>query len=215
MIRLKRINILLAILLLFLIIAITLIGADRVIETAADGKVYNDTNLIPQNKAGLLLGTSKYLNDGRENLFYKYRIEAAKELFDAQKVDVLVVSGDNGRKTYNEPETMKDDLVALGIPESDIYLDYAGFRTLDSIVRMDKIFGQTDFTVISQEFHNERAIYLARKNNLNAIGYNATAVPIAISPRVWLRERLARVKVFIDLFLGIQPKFLGEPVRIN
>ena len=124
-------------------------------------KIYTQVNKIPPNKVGLLLGTSKYLSSGHINLYYKYRIEAVTKLYRSGKIKFILISGDNGSKSYNEPELMKQDLIENGIPTSKIFLDYAGFRTLDSVLRAQKIFGQNSFTVISQEFHNERALYLA------------------------------------------------------
>lgn len=143
-------------------------------------------------------------------------MKAAKELYDAGKVKAFVVSGDNGRDSYNEPEDMRAALIELGIPDTIIYLDYAGFRTLDSVVRMNKIFGQNSFIIVSQKFHNERAVFLAQSNNLEAYGYNAEAVVSnRFSFNTAMREKLARVKVFIDLVLNKQPKYLGDTVIIE
>lgn len=211
----KKLVILAAGLVLCLGSLLLILVCDRLIVSSADGKTFSEVKAIPHNKAGLVLGTSKYMRNGRDNMFYVYRINAAVELFNMGKIDSLVISGDNGTSSYNEPQTMKDDLTAKGVPPEKIFLDYAGFRTLDSVVRMDKIFGQKQFTVISQKFQNERAIYLAEKNGLNAIGYNAQDLPVSVSPRVFVREKLARVKVFLDLLLGVEPKFLGEPVIID
>ena len=119
-----------------------------------------------------------------------------------------MVSGDNGSIYYNEPNTIKKDLVKGGIPEERIYLDYAGFRTLDSVVRAKEVFGLDQVTVISQEFHNERAIYLGKHKGLMAIGYNAQDISGNEAVKVHFREYFARVKVFIDLILNIQPRLL-------
>ncbi len=170
---------------------------------------------IPKNRVGLVLGTSKRLTDGQPNPYYIYRINATIELFRAGKIDFILVSGDNGSRYYNEPNTFKKDLVKSGIPEEKIFLDYAGFRTLDSMVRAKSIFGLDSVTVISQEFHIERAIYLAEKKGLNAIGFNAKDVSGNQGLQVRLREYLARVKVFLDLLLNTQPKFYGEKIEIK
>ena len=114
-----------------------------------------------------------------------------------------------------EPKTIKNDLVAEGIPSEKIFLDYAGFRTLDSMVRAKEVFGLENVTVISQKFHNERAIYLAKKKGLIAIGYNAKDVTGNSGLKIRLREYLARVKVFIDLLFNTQPKFFGELIEIK
>lgn len=197
-----------------LVIFVVIISADLIIKYKSKDYLYNETSDIPKNKVGLLLGTSKYLSNGNVNLYFKYRIEAALELYRQGKVRYFVVSGDNSRNDYNEPKLMKEDLIAGGIPASVIHLDYAGFRTLDSVVRVDKIFGQKQFTIISQPFHNERAVYIARKNKLDVIAYNARDVKHYAGIKTQIRERFARVKVFIDLIINKKPKFLGEAIEI-
>jgi SanA protein len=136
------------------------------------------------------------------------------KLYEAGKIEYLVISGDNSREEYNEPQDMKDKLVKRGFPEEKIYLDYAGFRTYDSMIRMKEIFGQTSFTIISQEFHVERAVFIARHFDIDAIGYNAKDVESYGGFRTKLREKFARVKVFIDFLFRKKPKFLGDPVEI-
>jgi SanA protein len=188
--------------------------ANRLITQAAEGKLYNDADAIPFNKTGLLLGTGKFLSDGRVNLYYQYRIDAALSLIRKQKIKYLIISGDNSRVDYNEPQTMKNDLVNAGVDSSVIFLDYAGFRTFDSIVRLGEIFSQDSVTIISQPFHNERAVYLASKKGIAAIGFNARDVAANAGIKVKLREKLARVKVFIDGWLNQKPKFGGEKINL-
>lgn len=186
----------------------------------AKDRVFTDLDKIPQNKVGVLLGTAKYLQSrslsGRNiNPYYQYRINAAAELFHSGKIEYILVSGDNGHRSYNEPQTFKNDLVKMGIPAEKIFLDYAGFRTLDSMVRAKAVFGQESITVISQKFHNERAIYLAEKRGLKAVGFNAKDVNLRSGMKVKFREYLARVKMFSDLLFSKQPKFLGEEIEIG
>ena len=196
------------------LILLTVFFCDLRVRNEAAGKLYSDTSKLPVNKTGLLLGTAKLLKNGTVNPYYQYRIDAAAQLIKAGKIRYLIISGDNSRKAYNEPEDMRQDLIRVGIDSSIIYLDYAGFRTFDSMVRLKEIFGQTSVTVISQPFHNERAIYLAGTLGINAIGYNARDVAGSSGTRVQLREKLARVNVFLDGFFGTEPKFLGEKVML-
>ncbi len=143
-------------------------------------------------------------------------MEAAAELYHAGKVSYLLVSGDNHKQGYNEPECMRQSLIALGVPASLIVLDYAGFRTFDSMVRCKKVFGQDSVTVISQLWHNERALYIAKHSDLDAIAYNAGDVRMKwyyVKSRS--REMLAKVKVVLDVTFGKKPKFLGKPVIIG
>ncbi|MGN6495324.1 MAG: SanA/YdcF family protein [Agriterribacter sp.] len=187
---------------------------NKKISDAAEGKLYTDINAIPYNKTGLLLGTGKYLANGKVNPYYSFRIEAAKNLLQSGKIKFLIISGDNSTKAYDEPTLMRNDLISAGIDSTVIFLDYAGFRTFDSIVRAREIFGQSNLTIISQPFHNQRAIFIASKENIAAIGFNAADVSHSRGIKVQVREKLARVKVFIDYLLGQQPKFLGPKVAI-
>lgn len=184
---------------------------NKIITDTSSGKLYSDTAAIPFRKVGILLGTSKFDRPGHINPYYAHRIEASVQLLKSGKIKYIVISGDNGRKEYSEPEAMRADLMREGIDSTRIYLDYAGFRTFDSMIRLDKIFGQTEVTVISQEFHNERAIYIAAKLGISAIGFNAGDVG---DRKTMFREKLARVKVFVDFLFGTKPKFLGEKVVI-
>jgi SanA protein len=207
-------KILLALVVLIVVAGIVIFTCDRIIEKASANKIYSDVQSIPANNVGLLLGTSKMLSNGYENAYYRYRINAAADLLKSGKIKYLIISGDNSRKEYDEPSDMRADLIAAGIDSTVIYLDYAGFRTFDSIIRLKKIFGQDKVTIISQQFHNQRAIYIAKREGINAIGYNAKDVSKNYGFRVQVREKLARVKVFVDMITGKEPKFLGEKIII-
>lgn len=198
-----------------LLCTITIIVCNQKIKRFADSRTYTEVTAIPHNDVGLLLGTAPKLKNGNNNLYFDYRILAAIELHKAGKIKYILISGDNRKKDYNEPEEMKKALIHKGIPEKSIYLDYAGFRTLDSVVRAKEVFGQTKLTIISQRFHNERAIYLAEKNGIDAIGYNANDVNVYAGLKTNVRELLARVKMFIDLAVDKQPHFLGEKILIG
>jgi SanA protein len=200
---------------LVLVPLLALVICNFLINSFAEGKTYNSTSQIPKNQVGLILGTSKKIIGGQPNPYYENRISATVALYNANKINFILVSGDNGSIYYNEPNTMKKDLVAKGIPEEHIFLDYAGFRTLDSMVRAKEVFGLTEVTVISQKFHNERAIYIAEKKGLKAIGFNATDIAFESGLRVQLREYFARVKVFLDLALKVQPRFYGDKITIE
>jgi SanA protein len=215
---LKRKNIykLIKIFLFFIIVSVfSIFLSNKLIDKNAQGKVYSETKNIPKNKVGLLLGTSKFLRNGQINLYYKYRLNAAIKLFKSNKIDFIVISGDNGSKNYDEPTDFKNDLIKAGIPENKIFLDFAGFRTLDSVVRVKEIFGQNSVTIISQQFHNERAIYLAEHFDIKAIGFNAKGLSGTYGLKVKLREYLARVKVFVDIIFNVEPKFLGKKIEVK
>ena len=209
-------KILMGILLLGVVVSVVfVVCANYRIDKQTEKSVFGDIESIPENKVGLLLGTSKLLKSGQLNPYFENRIIAAEELFKSGKIQNILISGDNSRKDYNEPQDMKDELIKRGIPEEKIYLDYAGFRTFDSVYRINAIFGQNSFTIISQKFHNQRAIYIANALGLNAVGYNAKDVDTYSGSKTKLREKLARVKVFIDLLTNKKPKFLGEKIVIE
>ena len=184
------------------------------IQKYAENKTYTSIYEIPKNKVGLVLGTAKYSSAGGINLYFRYRINAAVELFQNGKIDFILVSGDNETINYNEPRDFKKELIKRGIPEEKIFLDYAGFRTLDSVIRAKEVFGQEEITIISQKFHNERAIYLAENNNMKAIGYNADDPSINYGLKTQFREYFARTKAFLDILFKVEPKFLGKRIEI-
>jgi len=191
-----------------------IVGASLVVERAARGRTWSDAAAIPARRVGLVLGCARFAGPYR-NLFFDTRIAAAARLFRAGKVEYLVVSGDNHVRGYDEPQDMKDALVEAGVPPERIDCDYAGFRTLDSIVRVREIFGQRAITVVSQEFHNKRAIFIAGRRGVDAIGFNAPEVDAYFSFKTKCRELVARANMLVDLYvLRREPRFLGARVRL-
>ena len=150
--------------------------------------IYDSIEEIPYNDVALVLGTSKYLYNGRVNMYFKFRMDAAYELYKSGKIKFILVSGDNRHRFYNEPKQMRLDLIRLGVDKKHIFLDFAGFRTRDSIIRANKVFNLTNFTIVSQPFHNERAIFIARQKNINAVAYNAHNVRKLYRIRQFPRE---------------------------
>ncbi|MBP1673292.1 MAG: protein SanA [Bacteroidetes bacterium] len=189
--------------------------SNKIIKNSTKKNLYGSSEQIPHNKVGLLLGTSKYLSNKTINQYYQNRIDATVSLYKAGKIDFVIVSGDNSRKEYDEPTTIKNDLISKGIPAEKIILDYAGFRTLDSIVRCKKIFGQNSITIISQKFHNERALFIAQHKGIKAVGFNAKDVQKYYGFKTQMREKFARVKTILDLIFGVDPKFLGNPIEVK
>lgn len=207
------------VLVLLLIVAVLSVGglwgSHAWVMAASSGRCVADTDHLPQVTAGLVLGCSPKIGP-RPNLFYQYRMEAAATLYRAGKVKALIVSGDNSTHHYDEPTAMKASLIALGVPAARIYCDYAGFRTLDSVVRAEAIFGQKRFIIVSQRFHNERAVFLAQRHGLEAWGYNAQDVSRSISLMTHLREYLARINAVLDVtLLQTEPKFYGPKVEVS
>jgi len=173
--------------------------ADLRVESRASGRVYDSIEDVPARKFGLLLGTNRLVKGKYRNDYFYKRIRAAAELYRAGKIGKVIVSGDNGRTEYNETGDMRRELAAEGVPPEDVLMDYAGFRTLDSVVRARNLYGATELTVISQKFHCERAVYLASKNGIDAIGFTAEDTSVkSARVRLAVRESLARVLAVID-----------------
>ncbi|MFZ4766519.1 MAG: SanA/YdcF family protein [Roseimicrobium sp.] len=182
----------------------------------ARNQCYDSVADVPHRVCGVVLGTVPKVG-GKENLFFTTRIRAAVELYDAGKVQYLIVSGDNSRAGYDEPSEMKAALIANGVPSRKIYCDYGGLRTLDSVVRAQKVFGQDEFTIVSHAFHNQRAIYIAKRLGLpHCVAFNAKDASADKMISLYARELGARILAVLDVeFLKTQPKYLGDEVRIG
>lgn len=175
---------------------------DAIVRLRAGGRCFDDAERVPHNKMGLVLGTSPLAPDGGANMYFVYRVEAAARLYRMGKVDWLLLSGDRSGEDYDEPQAMRDALIAHGVPAESIVLDKSGFRTLNSIVHTNKVYGQSSVTIISQRFHNQRAVFLALCNGVDAVAYNAEdVVKWNKYLKIHGREYLARVRMFVDLIM--------------
>lgn len=204
----------------FLILLLILLGAgigfcNYWVISSTKQQIFSDLAAVPYRKVGIVLGTNKVWRK-EENPFFKYRIQAAIALFNAGKIKHIIVSGDNHVSSYDEPKDMKDELVAHGIPDTCITLDYAGFRTFDSVIRCKEVFGQDSVTIISQEFHNERALFIANYYKMSAVAFNAQDVGgDQYALLTHLREYFAKCKAVLDLYVfHSTPHFLGEKVKV-
>ena len=190
---------------IFVLICIALLLiCNKIVVNNAEGKVFSDIDSIKYNKVGLLLGTTPQARFDRiSNYFFIYRIDAAEQLYKAGKIEKILISGDeNSLDGINETECMRDSLVARGVPASNIILDGKGYRTINSVINANKVFGLKSFTIISQEFHNERALYQAEHLGLDVENIQAYNAEMPKSRRAYLtsiREYFARVKMFWDL----------------
>ena len=201
-------------LLVFIVLLLcTALGLDRWISWKTAPYIYEEVQDLPYRQVGVVLGTAKYYRTGVVNQYYLYRIQGALNAYNSGKVDYLLLSGDNAQQNYNEPMTMRKDLIAGGVNPSHIVMDYAGFRTLDSVVRTRRVFDTNNFIIITQRFHCERALFIARH-----MGIQAQCLAVA-SPKnilsVRLREFGARLGALADLYLfKREPRFLGPLVPI-
>ena len=198
----------------FSVVLISSLLINKHINDSFENEIYSEIDTIPHNHVALLLGTAKTFQ-GRMNLYFTTRINATAKLYSAGKVDKIIASGDNSRKNYDEPSDMKEALIKAGVKADDIYLDYAGFRTLDSVVRLKKVFNIHQVTIISQKSHCQRALFIAKEHGLKAIAFTASDVIYPGKIKLQIREYLARVKAWLDvMILNKKPKYLGKPVKV-
>lgn len=205
-------------LVLFLVLLITLSVCSIWIVKSTESQVYSDLAKLPDHRVALVLGTSHRAVGGGPNLYFNRRIETAAALYKLGKIDHFILSGDNRTKFYNEPWEMRKALIKAGVPESAITLDYAGLRTLDSVVRCKKIFGQDKITIITQPFHSYRALFISDYYNIDAVAMVTEEPEVDGSMKVRIREYFARTKAILDLYVfKTTPKFMGpkEEIIIN
>lgn len=210
----RRIRLLAA---LFLVLPAAVLLANWWIIRSSAAHVVADLGQLPANDVAIVLGTSRTIEHGRyRNPFFERRMDAAAQLYNAGKVRHLLLSGDNGHQDYDEPAWMRDALVARGVPVAALTLDCAGFRTLDTMARARAVFGQTKVTIVTDDFHLPRALFLARVHGLDAVGFPSAHVPDAWSKTTRLREVGSCVKACLDVYvLRTQPKFYGPAVVIE
>jgi len=209
--RLKRITLITS-----LVLVVLLAACNIWVVQSTKSRVYSDLARLPEHRVALVLGTSHKTAGGGSNLFFEKRMETAAELYHLGKIDHFILSGDNSSPYYNEPRAMQKALISKGVPASAITLDYAGLRTLDSVVRSKAIFGQEKITIITQPFHSYRALFISRYYHIDAVAMVAGEPDLAYSFKVLFREYFARTKAVLDLYvLKTDPRYLGEKVHIQ
>jgi SanA protein len=209
--RLKRFFVILIIACLLFIV-----GANVWIVSSTKARVFSDAEELPDHRVALVLGTSHKIEGGAPNPFFETRMETAAQLYKLGKIDHFILSGDNRSVFYNEPLEMRKALLRRGVPASAITLDYAGLRTLDSVVRCKKIFGQDKITIITQPFHSYRALFISRYFKIDAVAMVAEEPDFEYSFRVLFREYLARTKAILDLYvLKTSPRFMGQREEVK
>ncbi len=203
--------------LLILLAAALVAGANLWVLRSTRSYIITDLAKLPKNDVGLVLGTSRYDRDGSiGNPFFFGRMNTAARLYHEGKVRHLLVSGDNSHKNYDEPTWMRDALIERGVPASAITLDYAGFRTLDSMARAKAVFGLHRFTIITDDFHMARSVFLARSYDLDVVGFPSERVRYWRSKKVRTRELASRTVACLEVYvLHTKPHFYGPPVKID
>jgi SanA protein len=199
------------------ILFVVILGVCNIwIVSSTENKVYSDLSRLPDHRVALVLGTSHRSVGGGPNPFFQNRIKTAADLYRMGKIDHFILSGDNRTKFYNEPIEMQKALIKEGVPASAITLDFAGLRTLDSVVRCKEIFGQSRITIITQSFHSYRALFISEYYNIDAVAMVAEDPDLDRTFKVRIREYLARTVAVMDLYIfNTAPRHLGEKEKIN
>jgi len=195
---------------------VLLIAGNIWVVESTEKDVYTDLTKLPNHRVALVLGTSHRISNGTPNPFFEKRMDTAAELYKLGKIDQFILSGDNSTKFYNEPLEMRKALIKRGVPASVITLDYAGLRTLDSVVRSKEIFGQDKITIITQPFHSYRALFISHFYGIDAVAMVAGEPDYDYSIKVRVREYFARTKAILDLYVfKTSPRFLGQKEELN
>ena len=193
-------------------VILVFVAANVWVVKSTETRVFDNADQVMDHRVALVLGTSHKLVGGGANPFFDHRMDRAAELYKLGKIDHFIVSGDNRTKYYNEPVAMRRALVTRGVPSSAITLDYAGLRTLDSVVRSKEIFGQEKILIITQSFHSYRALFISDYYGIDAIAMGAQEPELESA----LKVRIRRAKAVLDLYvLKTNPQHLGEKEEIN
>jgi SanA protein len=188
--------------------------AQRRLEALAESFIAADPARLPTVDVALVLGAAPIGPEGGPNRYFEHRLDAAAALWRAGKAKYLLVSGDN-RGAYDEPTAMRTGLIARGVPAERIYRDFAGVRTLDSVLRADEVFGQKRLIIVSQRFHLARAVFLARQDEIEAWGLAARDVARPYSFLTTLRRYPSAVRAYYDVWFDTPSRHGGKAVVIG
>src|SRR4051812_6536918 len=201
---------------IFLVLLVAFAAANLWIVRSARDCIYTDLATVPQNDIALVLGTGPFTAKGNTNLHFIVRVKAAAALLKSGKVKHLLLSGDNHIRGYDEPTEMKNALLKLGVPESAMTLDYAGLRTLDSMERARKIFGKMKMTIVTEDSHAARSVFLARHFEIEPVLLCAEELPPMWTNNMRVREMAARVLALFDVYVWHRgARHLGEQIQIH
>lgn len=201
-----------AILVFITLSAIVFLLSYLIVNSASGKYIYKDADKLPHAQVAIIPGAAILIN-GNLSPVLRDRVDMAIEIYKKGIVDKVLVTGNNSSVDYNEVIPMKKYLVKNGVPEQDIFTDYAGFDTYSSMYRARDIFKVSSMIVVSQAFHLPRAVYIARHLGLIAYGMEADRGNYLLRNDV--REIFGNVKALSDLFFKRQPKYLGEQIPIT
>lgn len=187
-------------------------GINAYVKKSVNENIIEISNIKENYDAILVLGAG--LKNGKPSPVLKDRLDTAYEAYIKGASSKIIVSGDHGRKNYDEVNVMKDYLISKGVPSDNIFMDHAGFSTYDTIYRAKEIFLCDKVLIITQEFHIFRSLYIAKKLDLEAEGVSATLRHYSEENKFELREILARNKDFVKTIFKPKPKYLGDTIPV-
>lgn len=196
-----------------MVASVACIALVAVIKHRAKRYTYSYTEHVPECYTAIVFGAG--IRDGKPSKYLKDRLDAGIRLYEAGKVQRLLLSGDNGSRNYDELKVMRDYCIAKNVKAEDLFLDFAGFDTYSTLYRAKEIFEVDKAVLVSQNYHLDRAIYIGRSLGLDSYGYAADIGHYGGYRRNMLREVLATVNAFVEVNLQRKPKFLGEQVSIK
>lgn len=207
-------NFFLKIILLLFVWLLSIVAINYYVLSFSKDTLYLKVSNLPKNEVGLVFGAS-VINNTYPSDILKDRLKVAANAYNQWKISQIIVSWDNSKKEYNEPEVMRKYLVWLWVDNSHIHLDYAGFDTYDSLYRAKELFKVEDLTLFTQDFHLKRALYISSRLDINSVGITTNLQPYLMDKYNDRREVLARVKAFLDVeIFASEPKFLGDDLKI-
>lgn len=198
-----------AILILICLVGLGVAVYSNFVVNSYSEKVYHRIEDVGKADYALLLGCAEKVDGSVENKYFRARVDAAAELYRKGCVKKILISGDNSRKDYDETSAMRAALLAQQIPPEALVMDYAGFRTLDSILRARDVFGVRNMIIVTQEYHACRALFIAQENGISATAF-AAGENVSVKTKFFNhgREWLARLGAWVDVkILDRKPRF--------
>lgn len=197
----------------FTLSMVAVVTVNLYIKSITEKNIYKSERDIPTTKVGIIFGAG--INGNNPSKYLKDRLDAGIQLYNANKIQKILLSGDNGREEYDELTVMKNYCYQHGVDTTKIYIDYAGFDSYSTLYRAKKIFSIRNAVLISQEYHLNRAIYIGNQIGINSIGYSANKGLYKGYKYVCFREYFSRFKAFIDVLRNRKPKFSGTQIPID
>jgi SanA protein len=192
---------------------IAIVSVNYYVKSSTKNKIYYSVKKFPKNDVGIIFGAG--INGNQPSKYLKDRLDAGILLYKMKRINKILLSGDNGRDEYDELTVMKNYCFNHGVDTTKIFIDYAGFDTYSTMYRAKHIFKIKKATLISQEYHLNRAIYIGQKLGIKSAGYSANNGEYHGYKYVCFREYGSIFKSFFDVLRNREPRFLGNPININ